>query len=45
MTFQTITFAETHRHELLADAAHQRATRRHRGLSLRIRRRPARDPG
>jgi hypothetical protein len=45
MTFHTITFAETHRHELLADSARQRATRHHRGPGLRIRRRAARNPG
>jgi len=45
MTFHTITLAETHRHELLADSARSRSTRRRRGPSLRIRRRHAPDPG
>jgi hypothetical protein len=45
MTFHTITLAETHRHELLADSARLRSTRRRRGPGLRIRRRPAADPG
>jgi hypothetical protein len=45
MTYhETIALSEAHRHDLLADSARVRATRRHRRPSLRIRRRPAPDP-
>jgi hypothetical protein len=45
MTYhETIALSEAHRHDLLADSARVRATRRHRRPRLRIRRRPAPDP-
>jgi hypothetical protein len=48
MHHETITLAESHRHDLLADASRLRASRRARrarGPSLRFRRRPAPDAG